>query len=176
MAALKKLLIGVAIILVVFFGAGFLLPGDFKVERQVIIEAPADEIYPMVVDLRQWQRWGVWFKRDPDMKISYSGSEQGVGMISRWKSETEGNGEMEVIAAEPNKRLVYKLRFPELDMGSTGEVVLRPTDQGTRVTWMDYGNVGVNPVNRYFALMMDSLVGPDFESGLQNLKKLAENT
>ena len=51
---------------------------------------------------------------------------------------------------------------------------LRPEGSGTRVTWTNEGDMGTNPVNRYFGLMMDSMVGPDFEAGLKNLKALAE--
>jgi hypothetical protein len=36
--------------------------------------------------------------------------------------------------------------------------------------------MGGNPVNRYFGVMMDRLVGPDFEAGLANLKALAEKS
>jgi hypothetical protein len=35
--------------------------------------------------------------------------------------------------------------------------------------------MGSNPLNRWFGLMMDRLVGPDFEAGLANLKRLAES-
>jgi hypothetical protein len=34
--------------------------------------------------------------------------------------------------------------------------------------------MGGNPVNRWFGLFMDRLVGPDFEAGLGNLKRVAE--
>jgi len=34
--------------------------------------------------------------------------------------------------------------------------------------------MGGSPVNRYFGLLMDRMVGPDFEGGLTNLKALAE--
>jgi hypothetical protein len=40
--------------------------------------------------------------------------------------------------------------------------------------WMDYGDVGINPINRYFAFFMDYLVGSDYEMGLDNLKLVAE--
>ncbi len=51
---------------------------------------------------------------------------------------------------------------------------LTPDGSGTRVTWTNEGDMGANPVNRYFGLMMDRMVGPDFEAGLKNLKALAE--
>lgn len=69
----------------------------------------------------------------------------------------------------------YSLYFPDFDMSSTGELTLVETDNGTQVTWRDYGDVGFNPVNRYFAVMMDSMIGPDFEAGLANLKNVVEN-
>ena len=33
----------------------------------------------------------------------------------------------------------------------------------------------MNPVDRYFVLMIDGLIGPDFEMGLENLKTVIEN-
>jgi len=35
--------------------------------------------------------------------------------------------------------------------------------------------MGAGPVGRYFGLVMDRMVGPDFDEGLANLKKLAES-
>ncbi len=61
-------------------------------------------------------------------------------------------------------------------MTSRGQLLLAPDGNGTRVTWTNEGDMGGNPVNRYFGLMMDRLVGPDFEAGLANLKGLAEKS
>ncbi|MCC2615846.1 SRPBCC family protein [Aestuariibacter halophilus] len=175
MGAVKKLLILVISLFIVLLVIGFMLPSTFKVERTITIDAPASEIYPLVVDLQAWQQWGVWFQRDPQMEVSYTGPDSEVGMRSSWSSESEGSGTMEIIAAETDKRVVYTLYFPDFEMGSTGELVLQPQGDSTVVTWMDYGDVGSNPINHYFAAMMDSMVGPDFEAGLENLKTLSEN-
>ncbi len=172
---MKKALIIVIGLIVAFIAVGFVLPSDFKVERSIVIDAPAEEIYPRIVDLRRWQDWGVWFKRDPQMEVSFSGPDRAIGMKSEWKSETEGNGEMQIIALEHNQRVSYSLYFPDFEMGSTGEFVLQAQNDNTLVTWTDEGDVGNNPLNRYFALMMDSMIGPDFEAGLDNLKMLTEN-
>jgi len=175
MAILKKLLFGLASVLIVFFLIGFLLPKDYQVKRSIIINAPPEEIYNNVVDLRAWQQWGVWFKRDPMMQINYEGPDRAIGMRSTWLSESQGNGEMEITELEHNRKVVYSLYFPEMDMASTGKFMLAPMEQGTRVTWIDEGDVGNSPVNRYFALMIDDMIGPDFEMGLQNLKTVVEN-
>ena len=160
----------VALLLVI----GLLLPSGFKVQRSVQIAAPASKVYPMIADPRQWNKWTVWNRRDPGMQMTYSGAESGVGAKWSWQSKTEGNGEMEFIAAMPNERIDYTLAFPEFGMNSRGQILLAPDGAGTRVTWTNEGDMGSSPVNRYFGLVMDRLVGPDFEAGLNNLKGLAE--
>lgn len=175
MALLRKIILIVGGLLVILALIGFMLPSHYAVERSIVIDAPPSDVYPNVVDLREWQQWGVWFKRDPDMQISYSGPDRAIGMRSTWLSETEGSGEMEITQLEHNKKVVYRLYFPDYDMGSTGQFELEGLEQGTRVTWRDEGHVGNNPVDRYFVLMMDELLGPDFEMGLENLKTVVEH-
>lgn len=175
MGFLKKTLFIVSSILVAFVVIGFLLPSEYEVKRNIIIKAQPEEVYPEVVDLRAWQNWGVWFQKDPDMQIEYGGPDRAIGMYSKWQSETQGDGEMRIINLQHNKEISYSLYFPDFDMGSTGEVKLEPTIEGTKVVWSDSGEVGNNPVNRYFVLFIDDMIGPDFEMGLENLKTVVEN-
>ena len=41
------------------------------------------------------------------------------------------------------------------------------------MTWMIEGHLGY-PVERVFGLFMESMLGPTFEKGLANLKKVSE--
>ena len=176
MNALKKLLLLVGVLITLFVAISFFISKDYSVERTIVINAEPSEIYPYVVDLKEWSKWGVWFKRDPNMELEFSGPDRAIGMRSEWKSETEGNGEMEITQLEHNRRVLYRLYFPDFDMGSNGAVEIKPTSNGSIVTWRDEGTVDNNPINRYFALMMDGMIGPDFEMGLENLKILAEKS
>jgi hypothetical protein len=36
------------------------------------------------------------------------------------------------------------------------------------------GDLGHNPLNRWFGLFMDKMVGPDFDEGLANLRRISE--
>src|SRR5262249_59033946 len=45
---------------------------------------------------------------------------------------------------------------------------------GTQVVWGLDCDMGAGPVGRWFGLMMDKMVGKDFEEGLTNLKSVAE--
>jgi len=161
----------VALLLV---GAGFFLPSSFLVQRSVEINAAPKKVYDLVVEPKRWKDWSVWTRRDPDMRITYSGPPFGMGAKWSWVSKSEGTGSMEFTRVEPDRTVEYALAFPELNMRSTGALRLEPAGNATRVTWTNAGDVGGNPVKHYLALMMDRMVGPDFEAGLANLKALAE--
>jgi uncharacterized protein YndB with AHSA1/START domain len=164
-------LLGVVVILL---GIGFVLPSTFRVERSVEVRAPADRIYSLIASPREWTRWTVWNRRDPAMKIDFSGPPSGAGARWSWQSATEGNGSMLFTDAQPGTKVDYRLTFPDMGMQSSGALTLTPADGAVRVTWTNEGDVGSSPVNRWFAVFMDELVGPDFEAGLANLKTLAE--
>jgi uncharacterized protein YndB with AHSA1/START domain len=171
---LKRIVLALVLIVVAFVGIGFILPSAFRVERSVTIAAPADKVYRLISAPAQWKSWTVWNQRDPAMQITYGGPAEGAGAKWSWQSKTEGNGEMEFTAVEPDRSLTYRLSFPEFGMQSTGQLVITPQDGGVRVSWSNQGDMGSNPMNRWFGLFMDSLVGPDFQAGLANLKQLAE--
>jgi uncharacterized protein YndB with AHSA1/START domain len=171
---LKWLLVGVVALLLLFAAVSLALPSRFRVERSVAIAAPAEKVYPLIASPAQWKRWSVWNQRDPKMQIEYAGPPAGAGARWSWRSQTEGNGTMEFTEAVPGRQLAYRLSFPDVDMQSTGELRIERNGSGVRVNWSNEGEMGANPVNRWFGLFMDRLVGPDFEAGLSNLKRLAE--
>lgn len=165
-----KYLVG---ILVLVLAVGFLLPSTYSAERSVTINAPVDKVFPLVANHKEWKRWSVWNQRDPNMQMTYSGPEMAAGSKWSWKSKSEGNGGMEFSAVEPNKRVGYILTMEDMTP-ATGELKFTPVGAATRVSWDINGNAGMNPVFRWFGLFMDKMIGPDFEAGLNNLKKLAE--
>lgn len=153
---------------------GFFIPSAFQVQRSAVINAPPKKIYDLVVEPKQWTKWSIWTQRDPNMRITYSGPPFGMGAKWAWESKSEGTGSMEFTRVEPDRTVEYALSFPEFGMRSTGALKLEPQGNATRITWTNAGDVGGNPLKHYLTLMMDRMVGPDFEAGLANLKALAE--
>lgn len=162
-------------IVLLILAVGFFLPSAFSVQRSVEINAPAKKVYDLVVEPRRWKDWSVWTRRDPDMRITYAGPPFGMGAKWSWVSRSEGTGSMEFTRVEPDRTVEYLLLFPDFNMKSTGALRLEPAGNATRVTWTSTGDVGGNPLKHYLAVMMDRMVGPDFEKGLANLKTLAES-
>jgi uncharacterized protein YndB with AHSA1/START domain len=176
MGIFVKILIGLALLALLLAVVGFMLPRQFRIERSMVMAAPAEKIYPLVSEPKNWTRWGVWNQRDPNMTLAFSGPASGVGAKWSWQSKSEGNGAMEFTGAEANRQIVYKLTFADMGMESKGVLSLVAEGTGTRVTWTNEGEFGNNPFVRYFGLMMDTMVGKDFDGGLKNLKVLAEKT
>lgn len=164
----------VGTIALVAVAVGFFLPSAFEVKRSIEIQAPAARVYDLVADPRLWARWSAWTQRDPKMDVAFSGPPFGQGAKWSWKSKTEGNGAMEFTRVVPNQRIEYALSFPDYNMKSAGVWLFEPSGNGTRVTWTNAGDFGRNPLKHYLAVMMDRMVGPDFETGLANLKTVAE--
>ena len=155
---------------------GMLLSPKFNVTRSVAVNAAPDKVYGLVADPRRWKEWSVWNRRDPAMAITYSGPTSGSGAGWAWKSKSEGDGRMTFTAAEPGRRLGYELFFPDFGTTSTGELVLAPEGNGTRVRWTMSGDMGSNLMFRWMTLFADRMVGKDFEGGLAYLKELAEKS
>ena len=154
---------------------GLVLPGHYRVERSVVIAARPAAVYPLVGYLRAWRQWGVWFGRDPAMQVSYSPATSEVGAWSQWRSKSQGDGKMTITAARPPEYFEYRMEFADMGMASRGTMALAAQSGGaTRVTMGMEGDLGRSPINRWFGLFMDRLVGPDFEAGLANLKKISE--
>ncbi len=175
MKLLKKILIVVGVLLLVLIIVSQFLPSTYHVERSVVIAAKADAVHPWVNNLKRWPEWSAWTAaKDPTLVYQYEGPEEGVGAISKWDAKKMGEGSMKLTASEPGKLVKFDLSFDHGKYLSTGTFAFEPEGDGTKVTWSMDGNVSRNPMDRYFSLLMDSMVGKDFEEGLGNLKKKAE--
>lgn len=173
MKLLLKILGGLAVVILLLVVVAFFLPRQYRVERALVIKAKPEAVLPQLVDLRAWKNWGAWQERDPGMKLSYSDKQSVVGAWSQWESAKEGNGKMTITSLTPTK-IVYALEFPDMGMSSTGVMEVLPEAGGTKVVWSDAGDLGMNPMSRWFGLFLDKIIGPDFERGLTNMKKLVE--
>lgn len=175
---LLRILLSVIGLVALLLAVGLMLPSQYRVERSIVVAAPADKVYGLIVDPREWKRWTVWNQRDPAMQVSYSGAPTGVGAEWKWDSKTEGKGAMKFTEAVTSQHIGYALSFEDFGTTSTGKLQLTAADiggkPGTRIIWSNEGDLGTNPLNRWFGAFANKLIGPDFDAGLVNLKKLAE--
>ena len=172
----KKLLLALAAIVVVLSIVIALQPGDFKVSRSVVINAPAAKPFAVVNDLHRWDDWSPWSKRDPQMKKEFSGAPSGVGAAYAWEGNKEvGKGHQTIVASKPGELVEVDLVFEKPFAGqNVVDFSFAPEGQGTKVTWTMSGPA--NFISKFFIMtgMMDKMIGKDFDEGLSSLKALAE--
>ncbi len=154
---------------------GFLSPSHVHVERSITIIAPRDVIHGQINDLKNWTKWSPWHRMDTAMQIEYNSIPTGAGAGYTWKSNHKkvGNGEM-TITASTQDTISTAMNFMENGV-ATSNFIFSASDSVTKVTWTMESDMGMNPIGRIFGLFMDKMIGPDFESGLANLKQVAES-
>lgn len=175
MKLIKWIIRVVVVLAIIFVGGAFLLPRETAVSRTVVMDAAPEVIFPYISNLKATQSWSPWLDRDPDVELAFNEVPEGVGAAMAWKSEHPqvGSGNMIVVEAQTPSRLVTALDFGEMGL-ATAYYDLAPVEGGTSVTWGFTSDNGNNPMFRWMGLMMDGWVGPDYEKGLNNLKKLVE--
>ena len=57
---LVRTIAGLGVLSVALLAIGFVLPSQFRVERAVVINAPAEKIYALIAASSEWKRWTVW--------------------------------------------------------------------------------------------------------------------
>lgn len=173
---LKNILIAVAVLITAVLVYAGTRPDTFRVERSVEIAAPADAVYGFVADFHRWQTWSPWEKLDPALRREYSGAEAGVGAVYAWAgNDAVGEGRMEIVEAQPPKRLGIQLDFLK-PMASRNRAEFRFETRGDATT-VHWTMSGPSPyVMKLVGLFadFDAMVGKDFERGLAELKTQVE--
>jgi hypothetical protein len=174
MKTLKVVSVVLLTLMLVFVVGGLAMPKGYHVQRSERIQAPAEIVFDQVNDLRKWEAWSPWNAADPTMKITYSEQHVGEGGSYSWKGDAAGEGSLTIVRSLVPSRIETKIDFG--DMGSSdGSWDFSHADGVTRVTWAFSGeNPGI--LGGWFTLMMDGMVGPQFEEGLRGIKKIAEST
>jgi uncharacterized protein YndB with AHSA1/START domain len=173
---LKKVLIVVALILIVFVVVIAIQPGQYRVVRTVNVAAPPATVFDEVNDLHKWDAWSPWAKLDPAMKQTFDGPPAGTGAIYHWSGNNKvGEGRMTITESRPSDLVRIKLDFikPFASTADT-EFTFKPEASQTAVTWSMAGKK--NFMSKAFGLFMnmDKMIGGDFEKGLQQLKTIVE--
>ena len=172
----KKIGIIGALLIVSLLAYAATKPDTFRVQRTATIAAPPEKVFRLIQDLHQWASWSPWEKMDPAMKKTYSGAPQGTGAALEWDGNNDvGTGRMEIVSTVPSSRIVIKLDFLKpFEAHNQAEFTVEGSASSTIVTWAMHGPQPFSMKVMDLVMGMDKMVGKDFETGLANLKQLAE--
>ena len=171
----KKILIGLVVVIATFLVYAAMRPGAYHVERSATMGAPPDVVLGVVGDFRRFGEWSPWEKIDPAMKRTVEGPPSTVGSSYAWVGNKDaGEGRMSITEVQPD-HIGMKWEFIKpWEATCSAAITAVPEGDGSRVTWsMDGTNNYLSKMMSVF-VSMDRMIGKDFEKGLAQLKPVAE--
>ncbi len=183
MRTLRYLVLALFFLLLVVVVIGFFLPSKVKMGRSIEISRDAATIFQVVNSLNNFNKWSPWFEKDINAKYVVSGSTTGVGSKLSWQGNINvGSGSNEIIASQLNQSIKMRMFFGKDDQPAYATISLKPNKENNRennnesiqVTWMFENDFGYNVFYRYFGLVLEDMIAPDYEKGLTNLKTHVE--
>lgn len=151
-------------------------PEDFRVERSAVVNAPAEVVFPLINDFHAWAQWSPFERQDPGIKKTFDGPAAGPGSIYAWEGNSlVGAGRTTILDSKAGEFVSIKLEmFRPFACVNQVRFTLVPCEGGVRVRWIMDGKL--NFITKAFSLIMtmDSMVGKEFELGLANLNKVAQ--
>jgi len=173
---LRKILIGVAALVIAFVAVVAMQPSEFRVARSATIAAPLPAVFAQVNDFHKWPAWSPYDKLDPAMKKTYSGPPAGTGASYAWAGNSQaGVGRATIVESRPNELVRIKLDFEQPFAGTAfAGFRFRPDGDRTVVEWSLEGTNNFLAKAVHLFMDMDRMVGGQFEDGLAQLKSVAE--
>jgi hypothetical protein len=164
-------------LVVVFALLAIFAPKKINVEREMIIKKPVNEVFAMLLKLKEQNKWSVWAKMDPNMKVTFTGVDGTVGFVSAWEGNKQvGKGFQEIKSFVSNERIDIRLKFEKpWESDSQSYYITESVNGDTLVKWGLITTMPI-PMNLFSLFMnMDKVLGKDLIGGLTNFKEIMEN-
>src|ERR1035438_5853550 len=117
MKTLKKIGIVIISIIVLLVVVSFFLPSKMHVQRSMVMNASAENVYYQINTLKNWEKWSPWHKKDSAMKLIYEGPAEGIGAKYTWESEVSdvGKGNLSIKDSKPDETIVCNMVFGNMN-------------------------------------------------------------
>ncbi len=162
----------ITVLLLAYYIVGHFLPDTCEAERTVIVNAPIEEIHPLLDDLHRWPEWMEWLQGE-GIEVTYEGPARGVGatMTYAWK---EGSSTLKIMRSDPATGLGCDWIFSTERMATKIDVTWVADGTGTVLTWKQVATLSSSPNERWGGLGYDFVVGRQLDLFLSNMKRIAE--
>jgi hypothetical protein len=123
-------LIGVALALAVgtILVVASTRPDNFRVQRSASMKAAPEKIFPLINDLKSFNTWNPFNRKDPNIKGSYSGAASGAGAAYAFEGNKDvGRGRIEITDSRPASEVRMNLHNLFVDMDA---MIGREFEQG----------------------------------------------
>jgi uncharacterized protein YndB with AHSA1/START domain len=170
------ILVIIAVAIGVILVVGLVMPKDYEIVADIMIDRPAKDVFDYVKLIRNQEKYSKWVMADPNVKLTYTGTDGTVGFTSRWESADKnvGVGEQTLTKINEGKGYEVEIRFEKPFEGtSRATTVLESISADkTKLTNTFYTYTGF-PMNLMTSLIK-KMLKKDMDITLGNLKRILE--
>ena len=152
-------------------------PDTFRVERSTTVQANPEKVHGLINDMRQFNTWNPYNRKDPAMRGEYRGPASGPGAAYHFEGNQDvGKGSLQIVATAPRQVTMQLHMIEPFEGRNTVDFILSPQAGATQVTWAMHGPSPF--ISRVVGVVfdLDRMIGRDFETGLAGLKAIAERS
>jgi len=169
---IKAFLVGAIGLFVFITILSLLIPSHPKVTRVVVINSTSKEkIMAQVADVANWKNWHPFFFFF-FFKISFGKTTSGEG----GRCETFYNNKTTHVAitkVDSNGVSFDIKQAGENDISN--QIFITPMQQQTRIDWVATTHLHWYPWEKFYAIFIDKLTGPGYETALNGLRQYVES-
>jgi putative component of toxin-antitoxin plasmid stabilization module len=170
---LSIVLIVVAIIIGLVLLLGVIMKKKFSISSSIIIDRSQHDVFEYIRHIKNQKHYSKWVMADPNVKVTYTGTDGTVGFTSSWISEVKnvGEGAQEIIRIDEGKGYEVEIRFEKPFKGTSyAETTTKSiSDSQTRLTTTFKTSMPF-PMN-IMAPFMVKMLQKDMDETSMNLKK-----
>lgn len=109
----------------------------FDINESIEVLASPEEIFPLIKDFRNWEKWEPWRRYEPGVSITFGEKSEGVGGEYAWDGKIIGAGRMKHLDIEENRFIRSEIEFlrPTKSIAEVYWLLEQKTSKVTTVTW-----------------------------------------
>lgn len=175
MTTLMTILLLIAGIIALFFIVAIFSRKTYRVQREIIINAPLAKAFDYLKNLKNQDYFNKWVMVDPEMKKSFSGTDGTVGFIYGWNgNKRAGEGEQEIKVIVEGKKIETEVRFirPFPGVAIANFETESLSDHQTKISWHNNSQMKF-PMNAMIP-MIEKMLAKDMDESLNTLKTILE--
>jgi hypothetical protein len=176
MAIFLTILLILASIIALLLVAALFMKKQHYVNREIIINAPSQDVFEFLRLLKNQDKFNKWAKTDPNRKEETKGIDGTVGYIYSWSGNKDaGQGEKEIIDIIDGKRIETEIRFIK-PMRISASVIMETesvSNKQTKVNLINGGKLNY-PLNIMIPIAEKNFA-KDMDTSLSTLKTILEN-
>ena len=150
-----------------FLIAAAIMPTKITVQRSLLIDANSSILFEQVNNLKNWQHWMHSLSADTNINIQYSTITSGPNAEFKWLKNNDISGKVKILESIVNKSITAEI-YSGNSHFSTEKWFFEESQEGTIITLKRTFEIAF-PFN-VFGPWQDEVIGPSFESTLQELK------